>query len=84
MNEIEYDWKLCWQLSRNNKEDIKEGGMAGCYYCLDIFHVSRIWSFYYEATAICPNCLNATVVSERVMEINIDNLRSLSHWEENR
>jgi len=50
--------------SQNNKTDIKESGICGCFHCLGVFPPGdvREWSDEAEPTAKCPCCGTSSVM----------------------
>ncbi|WP_144502605.1 cytoplasmic protein [Bacillus thuringiensis] len=50
--------KAAHRFCGNNKENLKEDNLCGCFYCLEIFHPSEIkeWINSNENTALCPYC----------------------------
>lgn len=61
MNQIDQAIKY----ATNNKQPLSEGGLAGCYYCLNIYPANEVVDFIeQEKTALCPKCGIDSVLPE--------------------
>ena len=65
INEIEAELIAAYEHSRCNREMLKKDNLCGCYYCLSLFHPSKIFSWGPDKqTAVCPYCLMHSIISE--------------------
>lgn len=58
--------KAAYRFCGNNKENLKEDNLCGCFYCLEIFHPSEIkeWIDSNESTALCPYCEIDSIIGQ--------------------
>lgn len=59
-------WEHVSDLTIYNKNLLSASKMAGCYYCLSVYHVTDIQEFVdpQEDTALCPKCGIDAVVGD--------------------
>jgi hypothetical protein len=52
------DIMIAHQYCTNNKEDLRNDLVCGCFYCLEIFNPTEIneWIPDTKGTAVCPYC----------------------------
>ncbi len=52
--------------SFNHLSEIRSSDQCGCFYCLKIFHPSKITKYLEdEKTVLCPYCENDTVIGSK-------------------
>lgn len=65
LNEIESDLIEAYEHCRNNREALMQDNLCGCFYCLSIYHPSKIFAWDRDkVSAACPYCLMNSVISE--------------------
>ena len=60
------DIMIAHQYCTNNKEDLRNDLVCGCFYCLEIFNPTEIneWIPDTKGTAVCPYCNVDSIIGE--------------------
>jgi len=58
--------KAAHRFSGDNKENLREDNLCGCFYCLEIFHPSELkeWIDSSESTSLCPYCEIDSIIGQ--------------------
>jgi hypothetical protein len=65
-NPLSQDIMIAHQYCTNNKEDLRNDLVCGCFYCLEIFNPTEIneWIPDTKGTAVCPYCNVDSIIGE--------------------
>jgi hypothetical protein len=76
------DWEVASDLSFGNRDQVQKSGLAGCYYCRQVYRASEVEEYIdvNDKTAVCPRCgIDAVLGDASGLPItNTDYMRSIS------
>jgi len=80
MSDVNLDYLA--KFSTNNRNDLEESVLCGCYYCRNVYDPKEIYEWIDAGeTALCAKCGIDSVIAGKVIKLTDDLLLNMhKHW----